>query len=216
MQSLKIGDCIQLMKELPPLSIDLILSDPPYNVGKNYSAYNDNLSHDQYLQWSKKWFNEAKRVSKSILFTPGYVNLKMWLTEIEYPKGIVMLHIPNQNSSSDLGGWNHYEPLLVYGKTTMGQNAFDYSVRQQHNIGNHPCPKGTDLFIDILKSCRPKPQKVLDPFAGSGTTLRACRDLNIDCIGFEIDPSYKNTIECRSLLNTPKIALNTNTNVYNV
>ena len=215
MQSLRIGDCIELMKELQSESIDIILSDPPYNVGKNYSVYNDNLTHEQYLSWSKQWFKEAKRVAKAIIFTPGCVNLKMWLTEIEYPKGIVMLHISNQCSSSDLGGWNHWEPLLVYGKVTMGQNAFDYSVKHQSNVGNHPCPKGVDLYKNILKSCRPKPKIVLDPFTGSGTTLRVCRELNIDCIGFEIDPSYKNTIKGRSLSETPKI-LNSSINVCDI
>lgn len=184
-------DSIIGMKLIPIIeSIDLILTDPPYNTNMNYGDYNDNKSYDEYLEWSKLWFNEAKRISKSVVFTPGYINLKMWIKDIEYPKGIVVLYLPNTCSSSNLGGWNHCEPLLVYGDCLFGKNAIKYNLIVQKDIGNHPCPKQLGLYIDILKQIRPKPNCVLDPFMGSGTTIMAAKSFNYNYIGYEINKDF--------------------------
>lgn len=56
------GDAIDEMKKLPDKSINLIVTDPPYNLGKNYGATNDKMNFDDYMTFSRSWFNEAKRV----------------------------------------------------------------------------------------------------------------------------------------------------------
>jgi site-specific DNA-methyltransferase (adenine-specific) len=191
-------DGIEYMKGLFTKSIDLILTDPPYNVGMNYGEkYDDKKSYDEYLNWSKEWFNEAKRISNSVIFTPGYVNMEMWLNKIEYPKGIVVLYLPNECCSSNLGGFNHWEPLLVYGKALFGKNVLKHNITKQKDIGNHPCPKQLSLYIDILEQIRPKPNCVFDPFAGSGTTLLAANKLKYNYIGCEINPIFINNINKR-------------------
>ena len=53
------GDCLEVMKGIPDKSIDLIVNDPPYNIGK---ADWDKI--DNYLEWSGKWIKEAERVLK--------------------------------------------------------------------------------------------------------------------------------------------------------
>ncbi len=211
MINVKIGDALTLMPSVSKREYDLILTDPPYNVGLDYgSLTNDNRV--DYKKWCEDWFREAKRISKAIIFTPGCVNLKMWLTEIEYPKGIAILYASNQCSGSSLGGFNHYEPILVYGEINLKYNVFKTVIRQQSNTGEHPCPKQKDVFKNILGACHPKPIKVLDIFAGSGTTLRACRELDIECTGFEINPKYEGTIKGRALINVPSLdAYNTST-----
>ena len=204
MINVKIGDAFNLMRSVSDKEYDLILTDPPYNLGLDYGMMT-NDRRDDYKDWSKEWFNEAKRISKSIIFTPGFDNLKMWITEIEYPKGIAVLYAPNQCCHSNLGGFNHYEPILVYGKINLGYNVFKMIIKMQTDTGEHPCPKQKESFKDILLACNPKPVNVLDPFAGSGTTLRACRELNINCMGFEINPKYERIIKGRALLNVPSL-----------
>jgi len=190
-------DCIEGMKQIPDKSIDLILTDPPYNTNQNYGNFNDSKSYIEYFKWSKLWFNEAKRISNSIVFTPGFVNLKMWVNEIEYPKGIVVIYIPNECNSSNLGGFNHWEPLLVYGKALFGKNVIKQNITKQKDIGSHPCPKQLPLYIEILEQIRPISNIVLDPFAGSGTTLLASLKLGYNYIGFEINDNYIETINKR-------------------
>lgn len=189
------GDAIKVMKKLHDNSYSVVITDPPYNLGKDYgSKVDDDLSHQEYLDFSKQWFSEVKRISKAILFTPGWNNLKMWLTEIEYPKGIVVWYNKNQMSHSGIGGWNHWEPILLYGKVNLGRNVFNVSVSKQSLFAkyhtNHPNPKPVKLIIEIIKSMTPKPTKVLDCFMGIGTTLIACKKLGIDCDGVEIEKKF--------------------------
>jgi len=52
------------MKKLGAESIDLIVTDPPYNLSKDYGNNGDNLKHSDYIDFSRKWLNEAMRVLK--------------------------------------------------------------------------------------------------------------------------------------------------------
>lgn len=204
------GDSLEIMKSYGSKQFDLCLTDPPYNVKKNYGdGIDDNKSHEDYVQWSSRWFNEAMRISKTLIFTPGYNNLKIWATEIQYPRGIMAWYSGNQNSRSNLCGWNMWEPIILYGKMCMGKNGFHVPVRKQRDIGNHIVPKPRELYIDILKTaywmCDGKaqhPQRIIDPFLGSGTTAIACKVLDIECVGIEIEQSYINVAK-ENIASTP-------------
>ena len=56
------GDFLELVKYIPDNSIDLILTDPPYNIGKDF--HNDNLSEEDYLIWCTEWIGECVRILK--------------------------------------------------------------------------------------------------------------------------------------------------------
>lgn len=58
------GDALVELKKIPSESIDLIVTDPPYNLSKDYGKTKDNLEFEEYLEWSRKWLTEAKRVLK--------------------------------------------------------------------------------------------------------------------------------------------------------
>ncbi len=58
-------DCIDGLKLIPDNSIDLVVTSPPYNLGKNYGIYRDNLTHQDYLIWTKSYLKEIFRVLKS-------------------------------------------------------------------------------------------------------------------------------------------------------
>lgn len=59
-----IGDAISELKNLPNESVDLIVTDPPYNLKKDYGTTKDNLEFKEYLDFSKEWLTECKRVLK--------------------------------------------------------------------------------------------------------------------------------------------------------
>lgn len=52
------------MKELPNESVNLIVTDPPYNVGKDYGNNSDKQSKEEYLKFSRDWLSEAHRLLK--------------------------------------------------------------------------------------------------------------------------------------------------------
>jgi site-specific DNA-methyltransferase (adenine-specific) len=59
------GDCVVEMKKLKSGSIDLIVTDPPFNIGKKYGGvYNDNMKFADYLDWCKTWLKECIRILK--------------------------------------------------------------------------------------------------------------------------------------------------------
>ena len=74
------GDAIQEMKKIPDESVDLIVTDPPYNLNKNYGKNQDNLEFDEYLQFSREWLTEAKRVLKKA----GTIYVFMGMRYISY------------------------------------------------------------------------------------------------------------------------------------
>ena len=58
---------------------------------------------------------------------------------------------------------------------------------------------------NLLKNSSHEGDTVLDPFLGSGTTLRACRETNRNCIGFEINPDYEHIIRKRLMADIPSL-----------
>ena len=59
------GDCLDLLTRVPNASVHLAFADPPFNIGYDYDAYNDRLAANVYLDWSKRWMGEMRRVLKS-------------------------------------------------------------------------------------------------------------------------------------------------------
>jgi site-specific DNA-methyltransferase (adenine-specific) len=60
-----LGDCVELLKNIRPASIDLIFADPPYGIGKNFGVASDSFTDiEEYLAWSKSWIDACMRVLK--------------------------------------------------------------------------------------------------------------------------------------------------------
>ena len=58
------GDCIEVMKNLPEGSVDLVVTSPPYNCGIKYDMHIDNLPMNQYWDWTREWLKETYRLIK--------------------------------------------------------------------------------------------------------------------------------------------------------
>lgn len=74
------GDAVEEMSKLPDKSIDLITADPPYNLNKNYGNSRDNLKFNEYLDFSRRWLTQAKRILKD----GGSIYLFMGVRYISY------------------------------------------------------------------------------------------------------------------------------------
>lgn len=74
------GDCIELFKQIPDNTIDLIVTSCPYNVDISYDIYKDNRPMDEYFNWCRQWLSECYRTLKSdgriALNVPIEVNVK--------------------------------------------------------------------------------------------------------------------------------------------
>jgi DNA modification methylase len=56
------GDCLSLMAGMPDGQVHLAFADPPFNIGYDYDTYDDRLTTDDYLDWSRRWMQEVRRV----------------------------------------------------------------------------------------------------------------------------------------------------------
>lgn len=190
------GDDIEEMKKMPDKSIDLVLTDPPYNApnigphSRVYSKGTMKLPLKEYKKFCKDWLEEARRVGKSVVFTSGIANICFY----PQPYWILCWHKPAAVSFNRMGGFNAWEPILIYGKPKkrIGQ---DYILCNTLNLTkgpekDHPCPKPPELWKWLVDKFSKENEIILDPFLGSGTTAVAAKQLKRNFIGIEINPEY--------------------------
>lgn len=177
------GDCLEIL----PLLADafVTITDPPYGVGLTYGAeYTDEA--EGYAAWVAEMFPIIRSASKRVLITPGIRNI--WL----YPKADWVFCWSKANSMrrSDLGGFNQWEPILVYGKKVIYQDLFVVPTVPSKQAFGHPCPKPLKLMSWLATKASDPGDTILDPFMGSGTTLRAAKDLGRKAVGIDIEERY--------------------------
>jgi len=104
------GDVLEIMKGLPENSIQLAITSPPYNVGKNYDNHNDKMDYKDYLNWLEKVWQETKRV----LVPGGRFALNIAPTGI---KDFVPIHHDFANQFRKLG--MKFRTEIIWYKQTM-------------------------------------------------------------------------------------------------
>jgi site-specific DNA-methyltransferase (adenine-specific) len=91
------------------------------------------------------------------------------------------------------GGFTTMQPILYYGKDyRAGKGALPSgkAVTEASEKNGHPCPKPIGAWSWLLDKVSQEGETVVDPFMGSGTTLRAAKDLGRKAIGIEISEEY--------------------------
>lgn len=71
------SDCLGGLEQLPTGSVDFAFADPPYNLGKGYSGYSDDLKFKDYFSWCDQWITEIARVLKPGR-TLALLNIPLW------------------------------------------------------------------------------------------------------------------------------------------
>jgi len=184
------GDCRDILPQLP--KVDLVLTDPDYNADAIvYESEVSKMSEVEYKQWCQDWFALVMFNTPKLVFTPGIQN--MW--NYPKPRWIVIWYKSASPCKSGVGGFNVWEPIYIYGPVIcrFGHDLLNY---QPLNFGTaewdreHPCPKQYHLWKELVYRTSKENETILDPFMGSGTTLRAAKDLGRKAIGIEICEAY--------------------------
>lgn len=175
--------CADNRDVLPLLApVDLILTDPPYGVDK--AEWDGEFQQD--------WQDEAAKLAPVLGLMPGTVNLTrcpVAIDDLVY-RWCLAAHLVNGMTWGPMGASN-WIACLVYARQGVrlpaGGDCADFVIGREPKP-DHPSPKPyavTRWFLNRLPG-----SVVLDPFAGSGTTLRAAKDLGRRAIGIEINPEY--------------------------
>lgn len=178
--TLILGDCLEVMKEIPDKSVDVVITDPPYGIG---IANNPVRQKHEKQNWDNKipdnkYFYEIFRISNNqIIWGGNYFPLP-----------------PHKNFLI----WDKYQPeQFTLAMCEMSWTSFDmpakifrYSV-QREGANIHPAQKPIALIKWCIEICKIKTKEtILDPFMGSGTTGVACVQTGRKFIGIEIEPKY--------------------------
>lgn len=200
--TIKLGDCLDIMKVIPDKSVDVSFTSPPYNRKRNdkYKNYDDNI--DDYYGFLCRFTNELLRLTKKYIFVniqKNYYNKEEVFKYIgEYANKIVEIIIWEKTNPMPANGYNitnAYEFFIVLsGKplksnTTYTKNIISSSVNT-NTLKQHKAvmkQEISDFFITKFTSIN---DIVLDPFMGIGTTAISCVKNNRKYIGIEIDPEY--------------------------
>ena len=181
------GDNRDVLPLLAP--VDLVFADPPYGVGMEYGdAYSDDGGKG-YLSWMERLADQLQALAPVVFVTPGIRNVSAWPA----PTWMLAWHKPGSSRRSDLGGFNTWEPVLMYGKRRIYNDAKrlpDCVNHAKGDTGDHPCPKPLALLSWLIADGSDEGGTVLDPFLGSGTTMRAAKTLGRKAIGIEIEERY--------------------------
>lgn len=121
MNTIHIQDCIEGMKCLDAKSADIIIADPPYNIGKDFGNNSDKQKMDDYLIWCDEWITECFRVLKDdgTMYIYGFSEILAFIrTRITYNVRWIVWHYTNKNVPS-LNFWQRsHESILCCSKTS--------------------------------------------------------------------------------------------------
>lgn len=187
------GDCLDL---IPSLVFDIIVTDPPYGISWTRSAVNGCRDvHDGIVNDHDTSFRDAALAlapnKPAVLFGSFYAPFPRDLRQV-----LVWSKPGDAGVVGSVTGYRRdAEPVFLVGPWPVRKVARSSVLRSAAEcIGiitkqtGHPHTKPLDLMKQLISAA--PDGVILDPFAGSGTTLRAAKDLGRKAIGIEIEERY--------------------------
>ena len=195
---------------LEDTKVNLVVTDPPYNVNYEGAAgkiKNDNMENDKFYQFLFNSFvnmEQAMADDASIYVfhadTEGLNFRKAFQDAGFYLSGCCIWKKPSLVLGRSPYQWQH-EPCL-YGWKKKGKHKW-YAGRKETSVwefekpkknADHPTMKPIALLAYPIKNSSMTNSLVLDPFAGSGSTLIACEQTGRICYAIELDEKYCDVI----------------------
>lgn len=209
LNKITLGDCYELIKQLPDKSVDLIVTDPPYELETrgagfhNKRDYYDEL-HDEGLSdgIDECLLKEFIRVMKStnIYLFCNKNQLRQYFEFFkDFNCDLLVWHkvnpIPTVNNKylSDLEYifFAREKGVKIYGNYETLSKVYTSQInKKDKQLFEHLTPKPFPLIKKLVENSSKKNEIVLDCFMGSGTTAVACKETRRQFIGFEIEPKW--------------------------
>lgn len=200
------GDCLEVMKQMPDNSVDLIVTDPPYNLdytgrskGKFSKFDNDNLEEADYSEFVGRISQEMARVCKetsAVYLFIDWRNYPIWSQKIAEFYAPIKNCIVWVKQGFGLGQFYRYQHefclFAVRGGYKLNRHDLSdvWNVKRDHTGDyQHPTQKPVEVMAKIIQDV-PQEAVILDPFGGSCTTAVACKQLKRNFICIEKEAKY--------------------------
>ncbi len=194
-----------LHEEKRNCDIWVLVTDPPYgvNLGKHlgandgrrdhvlvkggYDSYEDTPANFKYTIAPIIELCIGDMCCRGLVFCAGHM-----ACELPSPDAIGGVFLPAACGRTRWG-YNSFAHCLLYGRApnlNLGAKAIGISSTETAPDCGHPCPKPIGWMTWAVSLASQDSDTILDPFMGSGTTLRAAKDLGRKAIGIEIEERY--------------------------
>ena len=187
------GDCRFVLQDLSIAAA--VITDPPYNVGKDYGTHNDSMPENEYETWCMQVVGEAvKKAPNQFWVAPRY-KLSLWLSLLP-PSHLIVLR-RGASGPFRQGYFDQFEIALAVGKPSRCVPDLWDDIRLKgegyffrHETYGHPGYTPDEIMLRAIDLFSKPGETIVDPFCGTGTTLRAAKDLGRKAIGIEIEEKY--------------------------
>ncbi len=188
---------------LPGLRGDAVVTDPPYGVGFPYDEYDDTPA---------AWFDlideivpVCREVAPFVVMPSCRRLLLKWWYDHHPPDWMICWYKGSTGHAAQIG-FADWEAILTWGKPPRPLHDF-FQTRSGYDDGfSHTCPKPMEWARWLVGRAVLPGGVVVDPFAGSGTVLRAAKDLGRRAIGIEISERYCDVISARCAQETLNVS----------
>lgn len=207
------GDCLERMKEIQDGSVDLVLTDPPYNIARDNNFSTMGRAGIDFGEWDKgaDLFSYMDEVYRVLNKNGSFIVFNDWknlgdIVKYAEKLGFVtkdMLRLEKTNPmprNRDRRYITDYECAIWFTmpKAKWVFNRQDESYQRPkfvHSVekGLHPTQKNLKLMEELVKIHSNVGMTVVDPFSGSFTTGVACANLGRVFIGIEVGDDYFDT-----------------------
>ena len=187
------GDCLEL---LPDLVFDVVVTDPPYGLDwkkppmeKSPKGY-EGIRNDKDTYFRDEFLKTIAKDMPVVMFGSPLIQIPANTKQV-----LVWQKPPDSGLFGCVAGFRRdWEAIYLLGKWPQEGPKRSSIIKTKEGLSSylkgeaHPHTKPQNLMKQILQTM---PEgTILDPFMGSGTTLRAAKDLGRKAIGIEIDEKY--------------------------
>lgn len=206
------GNFLDYLDELIRLEPDkkLVITDPPYNIGFNYTSFKDNRKDDEYIKELRslnllggvvliQYPEESFRYVAPALGVPDAVSAWCYNSNVPRRFRLISYFGVKPDYSKIKQPYKNIKDkrilkLMKEGRTGTGLYEWWDDIQQVKNVCHekteHPCQVPVELIKRIILLTSAPNDLIVDPYMGSGTTAIACLETGRDFIGFEMVEEY--------------------------
>jgi adenine-specific DNA-methyltransferase len=198
------GDCTQLLKTIPDKTVDFVLTDPPYGVNYRDRA-GRSIANDVDPTNILTAFDDIHRALKPDSFCVSFYGwnridafFSAWTKAGFTPVGHIVWNKSYASNTGFLRYRHEQAYVLAKGRPAKPAQPID-DVQPWEYSGNraHPTEKAVSVLSPLVQTFSRPGNLVMDPFAGSGSTLVAAALLKRSYLGIELEPQYCKVAENR-------------------